>query len=198
VAIISPPRTRGTHSGATASGSTVATTPLPADDVHRWASYRGVVSRWDDGDGVVRLPDGRRVRGRGLRRPAETWEAPDFGVYLLGRDPGPLGWPYDWVRWPDFRLPASTEAAVETLSGAHERAASERVEIACGGGVGRTGTALALLAVMSGVPPDDAVAWVRSHYHPRAVETRRQRRWLTEVAGPQVVGRRPDPRSPSS
>lgn len=39
------------------------------------------------------------------------------------------------------------------------------MEIACGGGVGRTGTAMALLAVMSGVAPDKAVAWVRENYH---------------------------------
>ncbi|MCK1804163.1 hypothetical protein MTQ12_14070 [Brevibacterium sp. R8603A2] len=91
-------------------------------------------------------------------------------------------WPYRWVRWPDFRLPAFTEDAVDALREAHTRAASERVEIACGGGVGRTGTALAVLAVMSGVPADTAVEWVRTNYHPRAVETRRQRAWIATVA----------------
>jgi NaMN:DMB phosphoribosyltransferase len=48
--------------------------------------------------------------------------------------------------------------------------------------VGRTGTALAVLAVLGGVPADDAVGWVRRNYHPRAVETRRQRAWVMEVA----------------
>ena len=49
------------------------------------------------------------------------------------------------------------------------------------GGVGRTGTALAALAVLDGLDPGRAVAWVRAHYHPRAVETPWQRRWLRGV-----------------
>ena len=40
---------------------------------------------------------------------------PDFGVYLLGKDPGPFAWPHRWVRWPDFRTPASTEDAIDAL-----------------------------------------------------------------------------------
>lgn len=50
------------------------------------------------------------------------------------------------------------------------------------GGVGRSGTALAVLAVLSGIGPDDAVVWVREHYHRRAVETRAQRRWIAETS----------------
>ncbi|MEU4365673.1 protein-tyrosine phosphatase family protein [Promicromonospora sp. NPDC023987] len=135
------------------------------------------MNQWDLIDGVVELPDGRRVRGTGLRSPRRDAPAPDFALYLLGKDPRPE-WEYQWVRWRDFRLPDSTEQAVAALREAHARAESERVEIACGGGVGRTGTALAVLAILSGVVPDDAVAWVRAHYRPRAVETRRQRRWV--------------------
>jgi protein-tyrosine phosphatase len=133
-------------------------------------------------DGVVELPDGRRVRGTGLRRPRRDAPAPDFAVYLLDRDPRVPDWPCRWVRWRDFRLPDSTDQAMAALREAHTRAETERVEIACGGGVGRTGTALAVLAVLSGVAADDAVAWVRRNYHPRAVETRRQRRWIESAA----------------
>lgn len=100
----------------------------------------------------------------------------------MGRDPKIEDWPYRWVRWRDFRLPASTDDAVAALQEVYLRSESERVEVACGGGVGRTGTALAVLAVMSGVDPGSAVAWVREHYYRRAVETRRQRRWISEVA----------------
>ena len=63
----------------------------------------------------------------------------------------------------------------------------ERVEIACGGGTGRTGTALALLAVWGGVRPDDAVAWVRAHYRPRAAETPWQRRWVRRTGARTVA-----------
>lgn len=53
------------------------------------------------------------------------------------------------------------------------------MEVACHGGVGRTGTALACLAVLDGVPPGEAVAYVREHYARRAVETPWQRRYVS-------------------
>jgi protein-tyrosine phosphatase len=139
------------------------------------------VSTWDLDPGVVELPDGRRLRGRGLRQPAPAGPAPHFGVYLLGHDPGPFDWEHRWVRWPDFRTPASTPDALAALQDAYERSAGERVEIACGGGVGRTGTALAAVAVLAGMPPAEAVAWVRRHYNRRAVETPWQRRWVRNL-----------------
>jgi protein-tyrosine phosphatase len=53
-----------------------------------------------------------------------------------------------------------------------------RVEVACAGGRGRTGTALACIAQLGGVPADEAVAWVRGRYDRRAVETPWQRRYV--------------------
>jgi protein-tyrosine phosphatase len=61
---------------------------------------------------------------------------------------------------------------------------TERVEVACGGGQGRTGTALACLAVLDGVPPEEAVAWVRAHYRRRAVETPGQARFVRSFSPP--------------
>jgi protein-tyrosine phosphatase len=52
------------------------------------------------------------------------------------------------------------------------------VEIACEGGRGRTGTALASIAVLDGVPSVDAVTFVRQHYDQRTVETLWQRRYV--------------------
>ncbi|WP_448625244.1 protein-tyrosine phosphatase family protein [Geodermatophilus sp. URMC 64] len=133
---------------------------------------------WGTGTpGLLRLPSGRVVRGRGVRRPLPDGPLPQFGVYLLGRAPE-VAWESVWVRWPDFRLPTDPAAARAALEQAWARAATERVEVACGGGVGRTGTALACLAVLDGVPADEAVAYVRAHYHPRAVETPGQRRFV--------------------
>ncbi|MEU7908121.1 protein phosphatase [Actinoplanes sp. NPDC049118] len=129
-------------------------------------------------EGVVTLPSGRRVRGRGLRRPRPAGPDPEFGVYLLGSAPPPVAWESRWLRWPDFRLPADRARAAEVLHEAWRRAATERVELACAGGRGRTGTALACLAVLDGVAPREAVAWVREHYHPGAVETPWQRRYV--------------------
>ncbi|WP_327270455.1 protein phosphatase [Streptomyces sp. NBC_01218] len=134
---------------------------------------------WDvAAPGVLCLPSGRRVRGRGLRRPVPEGPAPDFSVHLLGRDPGPVAWESRWLRWPDFRLPADRDAARSLLAEVWDRAAVERVEVACAGGRGRTGTALACLAVLDGVPPTAAVAFVRERYDPRAVETPWQRRYV--------------------
>ncbi|WP_068155798.1 protein-tyrosine phosphatase family protein [Rhodococcus phenolicus] len=136
---------------------------------------------WDPtAAGVLRLPSGRLVRGRGLRRPVPDGPVPTFAVYLQRRDPPPTAWPARWVRWPDFRLPTDRVDASAALHEAWERAAGERVEIACSGGIGRTGTALACLAVLDGVPRAEAVAFVREHYAPRAVETPWQRRYVVE------------------
>lgn len=55
------------------------------------------------------------------------------------------------------------------------------MEIACGGGHGRTGTALACLAVLDGVAPGEAVAYVREGYHRQAVETPWQYRYVTRL-----------------
>ncbi|QGV77987.1 protein phosphatase [Streptomyces ficellus] len=137
-----------------------------------------------DEPGVLRLPSGRLVRGRALRRPLPAGPAPDFGVYLLGRQAPAVPWEARWLRWPDFRLPSDPVRARDVLRIAWERAAAERVEIACGGGRGRTGTALACLAVLDGVPGDEAVRFVRLHYDRHAVETPWQKRFVRRFDRP--------------
>jgi hypothetical protein len=129
---------------------------------------------WLDDTGLVTLPGGARVRGRRLGDPASP---ADFAL-ILARGPVPA-WPHRHVRWPDFGIPANREDALDALHDAHHRArAGERVEVACHGGIGRTGTALAALAILDGLTPSEALIWVRSNYHHRAVETPGQRRWL--------------------
>lgn len=141
----------------------------------------GVVTEtWDSAAaGVLRLPSGRLVRGRGLRHPLPAGPRPAFALYLLGKEPPEVEWEHRWLRWPDFWLPSDRAATAEALREAWSRAASERVEVACGGGKGRTGTALACLAVLDGIPGDRAVAYVREHYDRHAVETPWQRRFVT-------------------
>jgi hypothetical protein len=114
--------------------------------------------------GVLRLPSGRLVRGRGIGRafaagsPASPDTPPEFGVYLLGSDPPEVPWESRWLCWPDFGLPADRAQAARTLAEAWRRSEHERVEVACAGGRGRTGTALACLAVLDGVPGHQVVA----------------------------------------
>ncbi|HEX4226066.1 MAG TPA: protein-tyrosine phosphatase family protein [Pseudonocardiaceae bacterium] len=132
----------------------------------------------------LELPDGARIRGRGLRDPMPAGPEPQYGLYLgsprlRARHDASLTWSHDWLDWPDFRLPRDPAAAIAAITALHQRAlAGERVEVACAGGVGRTGTALSCLAILAGVSATEAVDWVRSHYQRRAVETRGQRRWV--------------------
>ncbi|WP_196439239.1 protein tyrosine phosphatase [Planomonospora sp. ID67723] len=134
--------------------------------------------------GAIRLPDGAWVRGRGLRDPAPGGPLPDFGLYLGSsrlrrRHQAGLLWPCEWVPWPDFLLPLDRHAAARSIIRLHEQARSGlAVEVACGGGVGRTGTVMACLATRTGLSPDEAVGWAREHHHHRAVETPWQRRWV--------------------
>ncbi|MBD0673767.1 protein phosphatase [Streptomyces sp. CBMA156] len=136
---------------------------------------------WDPAaPGILRLPSGRLLRGRGLSRPLPPGPPPAFGLYLLGRPPT-VDWPSRWVRWPDFRLPADRADAADAFREAWERSATERVELACAGGRGRTGTALARIAVLDGVPAAEAVAYVREHYSRHAVETPWQRKFVERL-----------------
>src|ERR1017187_8889995 len=158
---------------------------------------------WDPATpGLLKLPSGRLVRGRGLKHspPDGPNPNPTFAVYLLGRPPPAVPWESRWLRWPDFGLPADRDEIMSALTEAWRRAEGERVEFGCAGGGGRagagpgpegervefgcaggrgrTGTALACLAILDGVPSSQAVAFVRQHYDRRAVETRRQRRYV--------------------
>lgn len=132
---------------------------------------------WAEERGVVRLPGGAFVRGRRL---GDTAVPADFALVLAD---GPVpAWPHRRVRWPDFWVPRDTGDALDALHEVRRRAVGgERVEVACRGGVGRTGTALAALAVLDGLAVADAVRWVRATYHRRAVETPWQRWWLRRV-----------------
>lgn len=134
--------------------------------------------------GVIELPSGRRIRGRSLGGGEPEGLAPTLAVHLTACLTPEPPWERLWIRWRDFWLPADPDDAIRTLRHAYDRANSERLEIACGGGIGRTGTALATLCVFEGMEPRAAVDWVREHYHRRAVEVPWQRRllrraWLT-------------------
>jgi protein-tyrosine phosphatase len=132
---------------------------------------------WSSEAGFLTLPRGAQVRGRSLRAAPSP---ADFAL-VLGRGLAP-DWPHRRIAWPDFWLPTDRTDALDALAEAHRRAWSgERVEVACRGGIGRTGTALAALGIMDGLAPDEAVEWIRSRYHRRAVETPWQRWWLRNV-----------------
>jgi hypothetical protein len=126
---------------------------------------------------VVGLPDGTSVIAVSFADdPYAREAAPAFGLYLDARWDPP--WPHEHLAWPDFGLPDPDElsAALPRLLARARR--GDVVEIGCLGGHGRTGSALACLAVLTGVPADAAVDWVRAHYCTKAVETDEQRAFV--------------------
>jgi hypothetical protein len=121
----------------------------------------------------VVFPDGTAVEACGLRDRRADAPDRDFGLYM---DPrwAPT-WPAELIEWEDFGLPADPDRAAAQIRAAYDRArAGERVEVGCAGGLGRTGTVLACMATLSGVPAAEAVEWVRANYDERAVETAEQ------------------------
>jgi protein-tyrosine phosphatase len=88
-------------------------------------------------------------------------------------------WPAEVIEWPDFGLPADGDRAADQIMAAFARARrGDVVEVGCVGGLGRTGTVLACMAVLAGEPPDSAVDWIRREYNPAAVETSAQEQWV--------------------
>jgi hypothetical protein len=132
--------------------------------------------QWDPGQaGVIGLPSGRLLRGRGLRAEMPRGPEPEFGLYLQAKRPQPVRWPARWVRWRDFWLPADSGDARDALIEVWQRAETQRVEVACSGGRGSTGTALACIAILDGVTATEAIGYVRTRYDQHAVETPWQR-----------------------
>ena len=129
----------------------------------------------------VRFPDGTKVRASSIAERDERGDGRDFGLYL---DPrwNPT-WPAEVVDWPDFGLPTDGARAAAQIRDAFSRARSGQVvEIGCAGGLGRTGTVLACMAVLAGVPEAGAVSWVRQNYRAGAIETADQERWISWFA----------------
>jgi len=142
-----------------------------------------VTATWmPGGAGVLALPSGRLVRGRGLRGADPDGPDPEFALYVVASEPFGVPWKFRWIAWPDYGLPADPAALRCALVEASERADRERVEVGCMGGRGRTGTALACIAVLDGVPANQAVDYVRRHYLPDAVETDEQRQFVAAFA----------------
>jgi hypothetical protein len=133
---------------------------------------------------VVVLPDHTVVTAVSFA-PADPYaraDRPDFGLYL---DPcwNPP-WQHASLEWPDFGVPTEPARVVAALRSVLARAqAGQRVELGCRGGHGRTGTALACLAVLTGYPSAEAVAWVRAAYCAEAVETAQQEAFAVAFAG---------------
>ena len=145
-----------------------------AGDEWRWESknlYYGYKCRHYDHR--VEFPSGVVVYGSSMRDREANEEAPDFGLYLDG------GWEPAGMNvrlhWKDYGLPGNWALAVKILADAYKRAEQGFwVEVGCIGGHGRTGAALACLAVLDGMSAAEAIDFVRDVYCVEAIETDEQ------------------------
>lgn len=130
---------------------------------------------------IVRFPEGTAVHATECGRP-DGGPDPDFCLYLDECWSGAaISWDHELLDWPDHGLPADPDRADSLIVAAFERArAGEVVEVGCLGGSGRTGTVLACMAVLAGVPSNEAVEWLRAEYRASAVETVPQRQFVQE------------------
>ena len=141
---------------------------------------------------LITLPCGSRVRAAASYERNEKDPERDFGLYM---DPhwAPT-WPAEMLEWENLGLPLDFEAAAALIQSAYGRARNgELVEIGCQGGIGRTGTVIACMAILAGIAPDEAVRWVRDRYLVRAVETPIQEWWVLWF-GARLIGEAPPPR----
>jgi hypothetical protein len=129
----------------------------------------------------VKLSDGGAIWAASLDRadPYRRERTPAFGLYL---DPSwSPPWAHRQLEWPDFGLPSDIEALRRELTELIERARrGEDVEVGCIGGHGRTGTALACAAVLTGTPAAEAVGWIREPYCRHAVEGVEQEQFVRD------------------
>lgn len=133
--------------------------------------------------GVVTFPSGVRIRGRPIRYYKTSENLPDRILILSSFHPRhPAETEVHWIKWPDFCLPVNKLEAHHVLELTLERAAHSRVDIACRGGVGRTGTALACIAILDGMDPASALKLIRDTYHPRAAETPWQQWYISNFS----------------
>jgi hypothetical protein len=133
---------------------------------------------------AVELADGTSVTAVSFLGgdPYSRHAGPAFGLYLDARWDPP--WPHEHAAWPDFGVPGDGDELRASLQRLLDRArGGDLVELGCLGGHGRTGTALACLAVLAGTPADEAVDWVRATYCAHAVETDAQRTFVETFPG---------------
>jgi len=84
---------------------------------------------------------------------------------------------------PDQGVPSVREAVALTTYIAEWLEQGSTIVVHCVGGLGRTGTLAACLAVRRGMTADDAIAAVRKGRGPRAIESPAQVRFVHEFAG---------------
>lgn len=162
------------------------------DDDWYWANSHGHY------ESKLTFPDGTTVQASsiGQNNKLRTEGEPDFGLYLAEswRNEG-IGMMLPWEDWglPKVQYPLAAEAIRTAFEWAK---AGALVEVGCIGAHGRTGTVLSCMAILSGVPVNEAVAYVRKEYCNNAVEGASQEwfiRWFNAYVNELPLPPRPQP-----
>jgi hypothetical protein len=92
----------------------------------------------------------------------------------------PAALPEIVLNWPDMGIVSLPRRFWEELA-EYLTNTQQKMLVFCVGGHGRTGTALACLMVVCGWTSEDAIAWIRTNYCQRAIETREQERYVMQI-----------------
>lgn len=151
------------------------------DEGQHWRTQTKTWSKCRHYNHPLEFPDGTVVYPSSHTDRYENEPTPDFGLYLdqCWEPAGMAG----YIAWPDYGSPKFPVAAAHSIVDAFQKAKEGLwVEVGCIGGHGRTGTALACMAVLAGVKPKNAVKWVKKNYCSHAVESSVQE-WYVEFFG---------------
>lgn len=112
----------------------------------------------------------------------------DWGLYDDAYREGPPGVVLDWS---DLNLPANETEAIDVFMQAFARARQgQDILIRCREGTGRTGTVLACLAILAGVPAACVVRLLRNRLGRDAVQTQAQVDWVVDCLSERTPVRR--------
>lgn len=156
----------------------VAWTTVPSRNTSALANMLPPIEKCRHYNEHLKLPSGVIVFPSSVVDRTEDEPSPDLGLYLE-RSWRPTGLALT-VDWPDYYEPRHLEAAYVSICYAYNKAEiGLTVEVSCLGGHGRTGTALACMAVIGGLPAQEAIDWVRGKYCSKAIESPEQEWYVT-------------------
>lgn len=121
--------------------------------------------------------------------PAALVYASPQAVQMLPKLIVPQTSPYIKIDWQDLGAPEiGTDFWESLVYGLQHIGRPGPIGVCCVGGTGRTGTALAIIAQLSGAIPAGQcpVAFIRSHYVSDAIESSAQGKYITDITGVDV------------
>jgi hypothetical protein len=150
-----------------------------AEDIEFWGSPYSLLEEVDlSEDDLLINGYGTKYTAPPFVRSAPSWLT--FSEHNLNKEPHQL-----LLDWKDFSPPPSSANIDfwETIVSQAKAEGIKRIICCCGAGLGRTGTALASLALASGRAndPEYAIEMIRGNYNRGAVETKGQELYIWKL-----------------